>query len=106
MATDIWAAAGAATTTGGAEAVVIITGGPGAAVTAITDKYSLDSLIVIHCPGDTRMTATRTGRALAARPVQPPEYRWVRYRWRSAEPHLDRDPDQVRMILGAELLLE
>jgi hypothetical protein len=60
MATDIWAAAGAATTTGGAEAVVIITGGPGAAVTAITDKYSLDSLIVIHCPGDTRMTATRT----------------------------------------------
>jgi hypothetical protein len=50
MATDIWAAAGAATTTGGAEAVVIITGGPGAAVTAITDKYSLDSLIVIHCP--------------------------------------------------------
>ena len=27
-------------------------------------------------------------------------------RWRSAEPHLDRDPDQVGMILGAELLLE
>jgi hypothetical protein len=51
MATDIWAAAGAATTTGGAEAVVIITGGPGAAVTAITDKHPLDSLIVIPLPG-------------------------------------------------------
>src|SRR5215207_453016 len=105
MATDAWAGAGAVITTGGAEAVVIITGGPGAAATA-AGKLSLDSLIAIHCPGDRRMTATRTGRANAARPVQPPEYRWVRYRWRSAEPHLDRDPDQVRMILGAELLLQ
>jgi hypothetical protein len=39
-------------TTDGAEAVVIITDGPGAAVTAITDKLSLDSLIVIPLPGD------------------------------------------------------
>src|SRR5215216_512890 len=78
MATDIWAAAGAVTTTGGAGAVVIITDGPGAAVTAITDKPSLDSPSSYHCPGDARIAAARTGRAHAARPVQPPECRWVR----------------------------
>lgn len=43
----------------------------------------------------------KNGRAHAARPVQPPMRRG-----RSAEPHLHRDPDQVRVILGAELLLE
>ena len=43
MATATWPAAGVVTTTDGAEAVVIITDGPGAAVTAITGKLSLDS---------------------------------------------------------------
>src|SRR6185436_18683612 len=103
MATAIWAAAGAVTTTDGAEAVVIITDGPGAAVITITaTKPSLDSRSSSHCPGDTRIAAARTGRAHTARPVQ----RSPNDRARSAEPHLHRDPDQVGMILGAELLLE
>ena len=74
----------------------IITGGTGAAATtsiAITDKPSLNSPSSSHCPGDRQIAA--------ARPVQPSDGRQ-----RSAEPHLHRDPDQVRMILGAELLLE
>ena len=41
------------------------------------------------------------GRAHAARPVQ----RSPNGRARSAEPHLHRDPDQVRIILGADFCL-
>ena len=95
------AATATATCTGDADT---ITGGTGAAVItsiAITAKPSLDSPSSSHCPGEARIAAARTGRAHAARPVQ-----LLDGRQRSAEPHLHRDPDQVRMILGAELLLE
>ena|SRR5438034_6228025 len=72
MATDIWAAAGAVTTTDGAEVAAIITDGIEAAATtsiAITDKPSLNSLIVIPLPGRLselqrreRVAPTRRGR--------------------------------------------
>src|SRR5215213_2878683 len=100
------AATATATCTGGADTT---TAGPGAAATtsiAITDRNSLDSLIVSHCPAicelrrQERVAPTRRGR-FSLPNADGGEYRWV-----SAEPHLDRDPDQVRMILGAELLLE
>jgi hypothetical protein len=82
-----------------------ITGGTGAVVTTsivTTDKASLGSLIVIPIARTIkRIAAARTGRAHMARPVQPPPDADG-----SAESHLHRDPDQIRMILGAELLLE
>ena len=87
----------------------IITGGPGAAATtsiATTDRPSLDSRSPFHCPGERELqrqerVAPRGAAGSAIRELQD-----LRFSRRSAEAHLHRDPDQVRMILGAELLLE
>jgi hypothetical protein len=91
------------TCTGDADTIM---GGTGAAATtgiAIIDKLSLDSLIVIPLPGrQANCSGANGSRPRKARPVQ----RAPDGSARSAEPHLHRDPDQVRMILGAELLLE
>ena len=87
-------------------AAVIITAGTGAAVTtstAITDSFSLDSRPPSHCPGE-RGWQRFERVAPQARPVQRASGQ--RTQARSAELHLHRDPDQIRMILGAELLLE
>src|SRR4051812_1981157 len=87
----------------------ITTAGTGAAVTtstAITDRFSLDSRSPPIARA-TRMAAMRTGRATEARPVQQgTQKRSAPTSTRSAELHLHRDADQIRMVLGAELLLE
>ena len=72
MVTGIWAAADEVTITGGEEDAVTITVGIEAAVTAtIITEESLLHCRVTNCPDDARMKATRTGRALEARPVRP-----------------------------------
>ena len=80
-------------------AAAIITDGTGAAVitsgatttAGTTGKFFARSAVVIHCPDDSLIAATRTGRVHAARPVQQPS----RGKADSAQFHLDRDPDQV-----------
>jgi hypothetical protein len=103
-----------ATVTSSIEDAVIITDGIGAAVT--TSGVTIAVIIIsgvfavfafaTHCPGEKRMAAMRTGRALKARPVQPALNGDLEFGRNSAQPHLNGDPDQVRMVLGAEFLLE
>jgi hypothetical protein len=57
------AATATATCTGDADTIMGGTGAAATTNTGITDKPSLDSLIVIPLPGDTRIAAARTGRA-------------------------------------------
>ena len=94
---------GAATDTCTGDAATTVGGtGAGATISIVTtDKASLDSRSPSHCPGE-REWQRRERSRLPARPVQ----RAPNGRARSAEFHLHRDPDQIRVILGAELLLE
>src|SRR5947209_1476915 len=88
MVTDIWAAADAVTITVGEEAAVT--------ATIITGKSSLPPPIArAKSELQRRERVAPSGRG-----------RFCEFRGSSAQPHLDRDPDQVRMILGAELPLE
>ena len=73
MVTGIWAAADEVTITGGKEDAVTITVGieaDGHRHTIITEESLLHLPRVTNCPDDARMKATRTGRALKARPVR------------------------------------
>jgi hypothetical protein len=69
----------AATVTSSIEDAVIIMDGTGAAgtisgatiaVTIIGRAFAVFAFVT-HCPGEKRMAAIRTGRALKARPVRP-----------------------------------
>ena len=103
------------TATSSIEDAVTITDGTGAAATTSTGTTAVIVIdgafagfaFVTHCPGDARMQ--RGGRVAPSR-----RGRFSRHRHEeaassgrsSAQPHLDGDTDQVRMVLGAEFLLE
>ena len=101
---------GTATTAVDTAVAVTITDGTEAAVTtegttiAAGKAFAGFAFRHSHCPDDRRIVATRTvAPSRRGRFSDPTVNDAAR---RSAEPHLHRDPDQVRVILGAELLLE
>jgi hypothetical protein len=114
--TDTSSIEGAATIMDGTGDAVIIMDGIAAAATTSTgttaviviiDRVFAESAFRHPLPGRCADTAMRPGRALKARPVQrAPIQGSASSESSSAQPHLDGDPDQVRMVLGAEFLLE
>ena len=87
----------------------IITAGTEVAVTTstaiiITDRFSLDSRSPPHCPGEREWQ--RFERVAPSSAAGSAGIERTASSARSAELHLHRDPDQIRMVLGAELLLE
>jgi len=113
--TDTSSTEGAATIMDGTGDAAIITDGTVAAATTSTGTTAVIVIdgafagfaFVTHCPGDARMQ--RGGRVAPSRRGRFSRHRHgeaANSRRSSAQPHLDGDPDQVRMVLGAEFLLE
>lgn len=118
--TDTSSTEGAATImVGTGDAAIIMDGTAAAAITStgttaviviIIDEVFAASAFVPHCPDDVLMprceqvAPSRRGRFSRHRsealPVEESS------KGSSAQPHLDGDPDQVRMVLRAEFLLE
>ena len=100
-------AADAAIITVGAEGAVIITDGTEAAVTTSgVGKPSLCSLSSPIARAKADSSDANGSRPQGAAGSAGLELGRSEFRRSSAQPHLDGDPDQVRMVLGPEFLLE
>ena len=98
----------------GLEVAVTITDGIGAAATTSTGitAVTVISRVSLYSPSSPiARTMREWQRCERSRPQGAAgsagiELESLDFRRSSAQPHLDGDPDQVRMVLGAELLLE